>query len=131
MSADLLVAIKDKFDKIAEDNPRSKVTIFFDGKMQAQIDAVMTYAKKLGLEVMIEKKENISEALEEAAKAHTVTFDIREAEDIFEREICFERLEIKPLQESCWHVFDEQKAKSKQREHMKQMQRYQNKHWRK
>ena len=129
MSANFLEAIKDKLSKLAKAAPNlGKITIICDGEITEQVDAIVTFAQELGIEVSVEPRENIAEALEKAAELHTISFDI--SEKLFESDINTKRYEIKPVvMESPKRIFDEQK--NKQREHMKQMQRYQNKHWKK
>lgn len=131
MSANLIEAIQKKLDKLAEAAPKSKIVIVCNEDTEGKMSYLLAYAKELGLEVSVEKEESLPEALQKAAEAHTVTFDIREAIETFEREVNAKRFEIiKSLEDSCCKpLYDEHK--SKQREHMKQMQRYQNKHWKK
>ena len=129
MSANLIESIQKKLDKLAEAAPKSKIVIVCNEDTEGKMSYLLAYAKELGLEVSVEKEESLPEALQKAAEAHTVTFDIREAIETFEREVNAKRFEIK-LEDSCCKIeYDEHK--SKQREHMKQMQRYQNKHWKK
>lgn len=135
MSANLTDAIQEKLTKLAKAAPNlGKIIIIGDGKAKEQIDAIVTFAQGLGIEVSVEPRENIAEALEKAAELHSISFEIselgEEAAKLFESDINAKRYEIKPVvMESSKRIFDEQK--NKQREHMKQMQRYQNKHWKK
>lgn len=135
MSANFSEAIKEKLTKLAESAPNlGKIIIIGDGKAKEQIDAIVTFVQGLGIEVSVEPRESVAEAIEKAAELHSISFEIselgEEAAKLFESDINAKRYEIKPVViESSKRIFDEQK--NKQREHMKQMQRYQNKHWRK
>lgn len=133
MSANFSEAIKEKLTKLAESAPKSKITIICEGEVQAQIDAVVSFAQELGLEVSVEKRNSIVEALEKTEKAFADSFQIVATEEMverFEREVNALRIEPKPIvMESSKQFLD--KKKSMRREHMKQMQRYQNKHWKK
>ncbi len=135
MSASLTDAIKEKLTKIADSAPNlGKIVIVGDGEVKEQIDAIVTFAQGLGIEVSVEPRESVAEAIEKAAELHSISFEISElgedAAKLFESDINTKGFEIQPvIMESSKRIFDEQK--NKQREHMKQMQRYQNKHWRK
>lgn len=131
MSANLTDAIKEKLAKLAEAAPKSKITIVYEDEIQAQIDAVVSFAQELGLEVSVEKRNSIAEALEKTEKAFADSFQIiatEEMVDWFEKEVNALRIVQKPIvMESSKQFLD--KEKSMHREHMKQMRRYQNKHW--
>jgi hypothetical protein len=131
MSANLIEAIQEKLNKLAEAAPKTKVVIISDEKQKEKIDEIIAYAKELGLEVSVKTKDVISDALQKTAEVFSVSFDIREAEKIFEREINSKRFEMKPIpmMEAPKRILD--RKKSMHREHMKQMRRYQNKHWKK
>jgi len=133
MGANLTDAILVKLTKLAEAAPKSKITIIYEGEVQAQIDAIVSFAQELGLEVSVEKRNGIVEALEKTEKAFSDSFQIVATEEMverFEREVNALRIVPKPIvMESSKQFLD--KKKSMHREHMKQMRRYQNKHWRK
>lgn len=133
MGANLTDAILAKMTKLAEAAPKSKVMIVFDDAKQEQVDAIVAYAQELGLEVSVEKRNSIVEALEKTEKAFADSFQIVATEEMvewFEREVNALRIVPKPIaMESSKQFLD--KKKSMRREHMKQMRRYQNKHWKK
>lgn len=135
MSANLTDAIQEKLAKLAKAAPNlGKITIICDGEITEQVDAIVTFAQGLGIEVSVEPRESVAEALQKAAECYTVSFDIRDTKDALEeqleKEINSKKFLIKPI------VFEDPKhsrreEKAIHREHMKQMQRYQNRHWRK
>jgi hypothetical protein len=135
MGANLTDAIQKKLTKLAESAPNlGKIIIIGDDKAKEQIDAIVTFAQGLGIEVSVEPRENIAEALEKAAELHSISFEINEvclgeeAVKLFEREVNALRIVPKPIvMESSKQFLD--KGRSMHREHMKQMRRYQNKHW--
>lgn len=126
MGANLIDAIQERLTKLAEAAPKSKIIIIYEGKVQAQIDAVVSFAQELGLEVSVEKREGVEKVFSSSVEVVTDEKLI----EWFEREVNALRIEPKPIvMESSKQFLD--KKKSMHREHMKQMQRYQNKHWKK
>lgn len=138
MSANLTDAIQEKLAKLAKAAPNlGKIVIIGDGKAKEQIDAIVTFAQGLGIEVSVEPRENIAEALEKAAELHSISFEINEvclgeeAAKLFESDINAKRYELKPVVLENPKSYLKEKERTMHREQMKQMQRYQNKHWKK
>lgn len=126
MGANLTDAIQERLTKLAEAAPKSKITIICEGEVQAQIDAIVSFAQELGLEVSVEKREGVEKVFSSSVEVVTDEKLI----EWFEREVNALRIEPKPIvMESSKQFLD--KKKSMHREHMKQMRRYQNKHWKK